>query len=148
MLTNTALKTLITKNFADVRCTAILLFIRDLVERKKFGGGIEQYRLFNKTSGQYITSVTDFMASIDDTALTMSYFYNSDTMTGDRVHPFKVVLDNIEVRLNPNSADDDQFTMMVGMPNRIMFLMNYLSDADNDLPLKIFEVRLISEKTA
>lgn len=144
MLTNADLKTILTENFADVRCTSILLFIRDLLERKKHGGGIEQYRVTNTKTGQVVTSVDDFIAGLDTDSLNMAYYRFAEKMGGDRIHPFCVIPENFEVTFNTNSDEDSNYTVSYGFKaSKIMFLINYLSDADPGLPLKVFEIRLV-----
>lgn len=144
MLSNADLKTVLTTNFDDIRCTSILLFLRDLLERKKHGGGIEQYRVTNTTTGTAITTVDEFIAALDETALTMSYYRFSEKMSGDRIHPFCVIPENFQVSLDSNSDEDANYTVSYGFKaSKIMFLVNYLSDTDPALPLKVFEIRLV-----
>lgn len=144
LITSAQLKDVLDKNFADIRTTSILLFVRDLLERKTHGGGIQQYRLKNKATDAYITTVDEFIAAIDADSLKMTYYRFSEKMGGDRIHPFAVIVDNIEVELTEHSEEDSNYTVTFGMKaNRVMFLLNYLSDADPELPLKVFEIRLV-----
>lgn len=144
LISNDQLKEVLDQNFADIRCTSILLFLRDLVARKVHGGGIEQYRLINTDTDTRITSVDEFIAAIDADKLKMSYYRFAEKMGGDRVHPFAVIIDNIAVELTPHSDEDAMYVSTYGREaTRVMFLVNYLSDADPDLPLKIFEIRLV-----
>lgn len=144
LITNAQLKDVLDANFADIRCTSILIFLRDLLERKKHGAGIEQYRVKNLTTGNWITSLEDFASLIDADKLKMSYWRAAEKMGGDRIHPFAVMIDNFEVMLDKNSDEDANFIITYGStPNRIMFLMNYLSDTDPALPLKIYEIKLV-----
>lgn len=145
MLTTTELKTIITQNFDDIRITSIVLFIDRLLERGFHGGGINQYRIKNLTTDTYITNLTEFLTAIDPNQIDMDYFYFSDKMTGDRTHPIAVILKNFEVEISNLASEDDTYIRMFGSKSkRIMFLMNYLSDGDTVLPLKIIEIRLIS----
>jgi hypothetical protein len=143
MITNADTKSLFLANLADVRISAISLFINTLISRKQFGGGIEQYRIKNTDTGDYITNLDDFALAVSDTKLTIGYYFHSDKLGGDRTHPMALTLDNLEVELNQLSGEDALYTVRYGLnAKRFMFLMNYLSDGDVDLPIKIFEVRL------
>jgi len=142
MLTKAALKDIIVENFNDIRMTSIVLFVNALIERKAHGGGVNQYRLKNKLTGTYITSVEQFLTAIDANSLKMDYYRYSDKMTGDRVHPISVVLDNIEVELQKFADEDAYYFAQYGESTRLMMLINYVSDGDTVLPLKVFEIKL------
>lgn len=146
MLTAAGIKTIIENNFADDRIFAIQSFIYRLIERKTYGDGINQYRIKNTNTNTYITSLADFLTNIDTTKLVAEYHYFCDRMGGDRAHPFYAVMENYEVELNRFSKEDSIYFNMFGENNKnIMFLFNYLADADPTLPIKIFEVKLVSK---
>ena len=74
----------------------------------------------------------------------MSMYQHTDRMAGDRTNPTVVVLQNFVVELTPHSKEDSYYTGSYGSgEKKIMFLVNYISDGDEVLPLKIFSVRLI-----
>lgn len=143
MLTKTNLKTIIVNNLNDIRITAIALFINRLISRNKYDGNIPQYRIKNIINNTYVTNLTDFSSNIDANSLIMDYYFNSDKITSDRIHPFTVILGNYIVELNPNSEEDSFYTSIYGNSSKIILLMNYLADGDITLPLKIFEIKLI-----
>lgn len=144
LITNTQLKSVLDANFADMRSTAILLFVRDLLERKQHGGGIAQYRVTNNLTNTKITTVDEFIAAIDTASLKMNYYRSAEKMGGDRIHPFTAVVDNLDVEINDFSDEDSVYSTSYGKGNKkVMFLINYLSDADGALPLKIFEIKLV-----
>ena len=144
LITSAQLKDVLDQNFADIRSTSILLFVRDLLTRKQHGGGIEQYRLTNKKDNTKITTVDQFIAAIDTDSLSMSYYRFAEKMGGDRIHPFAVLVNNIDVEMDVNADEDANYISQYGKGNKkIMFLINYLSDADPALPLKIFEIKLV-----
>ena len=145
MLTPAGLKAIVDANFADDRIFAIQSFIAKLIERKVYGGGINQYRIKNTNDDTYITNLTTFLANIDVTKLTGEYNYFNDKMGGDKNHPFTVTIHNYLVELNEFTDEDDIYRTLFGSnPKTIMFLINYLADADTILPLKIYEVKIIS----
>lgn len=145
MLTPANVKTIITANFSDDRIFSIQSFISRLIERKRFSDGINQYRIKNINDGTYVTTLADFITKIDDTKLFAEYQYNSAAMSGDRTHPFVATIGNLEIELNKHSAEDEiYFTMFGQEAKKIMFILNYTSDADTVLPIKILEVKLIS----
>lgn len=132
------------KNFQDIRISAIQLYIQRLLRRNKFSAGVSEYRIRNLLTGEYVTTMAEFETLMSTQPLTMSYHFNSDKMTGDRTHPVLVVLDNLQVELTPNSSEDEIYINSFGrLVNRIAFSLNYLSDGDLDLPIKIFEVKLV-----
>ena len=146
MLTNTQFKDIIVQNLNEDRIFAIQAFITRLVERKVFGDGIERYRIKDKITGTMVTSLDDFITKLDADSLRPDYFYYSDKMGGDRIHPTAVNLSNFEVHLDEHSFEDAVYFSMFGKGNKnILILINYLSDADTSLPLKIFEIRLIKQ---
>lgn len=144
MITAAILKDAIVANFADPRIASIQLFINQLISRKDHGNGIDQYRLTNKTTNAPITSIDDFLAAIDVTNINFGYYFYSDAITGDRVHPTYITLENISVSLNVHSYEDNVFRMQ-GAGEKILFLINYIADGDTVLPLKIYEVKLVSK---
>lgn len=144
MLNSTQIKDIVLLNLEDIRMTAIAYFINNLISRKKHGGGINQYRLKNNNTGEYITSLAEFKAALDPSSLYIDYFFYNVKNGGETTHPLSVVINNIDVELDTNSEEDGIYNMYFSSKaNRIMFLLNYLSDTDDILPLKIFEVRII-----
>lgn len=143
MLTNASIKTIIQNNLNDDRIFSIQSFITRLIERKTFGDGIEQYRIKNINTDTYITTLADFISNIDVTKLNAQYYYNSEKMGGDRVHPFMAYIGNYEVELNKHSEEDSIYFSMFGGNNKIMFLLTYISDGDTVLPIKIIEIKLV-----
>lgn len=147
MLTNIQLKDVVAQNLADLRIYAIQAFLTRLIARKTHGSGIEQYRIHDKVTNTAVTSLDDFITKLDPASLVADYFYYSDGMTGDRTHPTAVNLSNFEVKLDKNSPEDSVYFSMFGAEAKnILLLLNYLSDGDLDLPLKVFEIRLIGQK--
>lgn len=148
MLTNSQVKDVIVANLGDDRIFSIQAFLTRLIERKVFGDGIEQYRVKDKVTNSWVTNLDDFIAKLDANSLKPDYFYYSEKMGGDRVHPTAVNLTNFEVYFNEHSDEDNIYTQMFGKSSmkNILLLINYLSDADTTLPLKVFEIKLISQK--
>lgn len=149
MMTNSEIKDIIASNMADKRIYAIQAFLTRLIERKVYGDGIEQYRIKDTKSNSFVTSLSDFVTKLDADSLHPDYFYYSDKMEGDRTHPIAVNLANFEVQLNEHSDEDGIYTQVYGgkgSVKNILLLINYLSDGDLDLPLKIIEIRLIAKK--
>ena len=143
MITNAEVKETLIKNFADIRISGITLFINKLIDRGDVIEGLERYRIKNLSTGTRITTLDEFIAAIDPDKLTAEYYRYSDKMTGDRTHPFSVTLDNFSVDLDISMKEDAWFarTAYTGT-YKIMFLVNYTSDYDEGLPLKIFEIKL------
>jgi len=147
MMTNADVKDIISQNLADPRIFSIQCFLTRLIERKTYGDGILQYRIKDKVTDTYISSLDDFIAKLDTNSLVPDYFYYSDKMSGDRIHPTAVNLSNFIVTLDEHSQEDAVYFGMFGREDKnILLLLNYLSDGDLVLPLKIFEIRLIGQK--
>ena len=149
MLTKDQMKQIIVDNFNDLRITSIQCYVQSLLERKSVtvNDSITKYRMKNIATGNDITSIDEFLAAITPDSITFGYHLYSEGMSGDRVHPLHVGLNNISVTLDPYSPDDTLWSEMVGrmVDGRISFYMNYLTDMDPVLPLKIFEVRIHSK---
>ena len=147
MMTNSQVKDVIVQNLGDDRIFSIQAFIARLVERKVYGDGIERYRIKDKVTNTEVTSLDDFIAKLDINSLRPDYFYYADKMGGDRVHPTVINLSNFVVTLDEHSQEDNIYFTMFGKGDKnILLLMNYLSDADAVLPMKVFEIRLINTK--
>lgn len=143
MLTNTELKTVIVQNLNDQRLYSLQRFLTDLIERKTHGGGIPQYRITNTLTNQPVTSLTDLIDAIHPASMKPEVVKNADALGGDRLHPFRVILDNLKVTVNRYSAEDQDYFVSGKEDLKIALYINYLSDADPDLPLKVFSFRLI-----
>ncbi len=147
MLTSADLKDIIAQNLTDPRIYSIQSFLSRLIERKKYGDGILQYRIKDKITNTFVTSLDDLIAKLDANSLSSDYFYYSDKMSGDRIHPTAVNLSNFIAVFDEHSEEDAIYFNMFGRENKnILLLINYLSDGDSVLPLKIFEIRLIGQK--
>lgn len=146
MLTNAQFKDVIAQNLTDDRIFSIQAFITRLIERKVYGDGIERYRIKDKVTNTLVTSLDDFIAKLDANSMRPDYYYYADKMEGDRVHPTAINLSNFEVHLDEHSPEDGIYFSMFGKGSKnILILVNYLSDADPVLPLKIFEIRLLKQ---
>lgn len=147
MLTNSQIKDIIVQNLGDDRIFSIQAFITRLLERKVHGDGIERYRVKDKVTDTMVTSLDDFIAKLDAVSMRPDYFYYADKVQGDRVHPTIINLSNFIVTLDEHSDEDNIYFNMFGKGDKnIVLLMNYLSDADSTLPMKVFEIRLLNTK--
>lgn len=144
MMNTTQMKAVLTANMSDIRILSIQLYLTELIEREKHGDGMEQYRIVNTNTGDRVTSLTDLVNQIDPDKLHMAHYAHTDRMAGDRTNPTVVILNNFKVELSAHSKEDSMYTSIYGAGDkRIMFLVNYISDGDEVLPLKIFSVRLV-----
>ena len=149
MLTKAQLKTVLVNNLQDNRLFAIQAYLEALIERRTYGGGINQYRIKDNMTSSYITSLSDFISKLDANSLFCSYDYNCRMLDVDKTSPFILSPGNYIVELNPNSREDSLYTSKFGeglgqtYRYNIFFYINYLGDADPTLPLKIIHVRLV-----
>lgn len=143
MITNAQIKAIILQNLDDIRISSISLFLLKLISRKQFGGGINQYRLKNLNTGNYITSIEEFKVALDALMLTPDYNYNIRPNVGELIHPFTVTIDNVAIELDKNSYEDEVYLSLFSADvQKLVFHLNYMNDGDTILPLKIIEVRL------
>ena len=147
MITNARIKQLLELNLRDERMTASALFIHTLIERKVHGGGIERYRIKNKTTGQWVTSVEQFIAEIDETQIKLAYPFEGEKLQGDRVTGFLVDLSNFEVQWHYEAKSDRPFLTFfdVGTQRYFQFYLIYMNDGDEIIPLKISYTKLVGD---
>jgi len=142
-MTNEQFRAIIAANLIDVRITSITLFINRLISRNLYSAGIDQFRLKNTVTDTYIKNMQEFIAAIVPTHLTADFNYNADRMTGNSIHPMVVTFDNIDVNLNRNSIEDELYFNAYGYSSKIQMSLNYLNDADPNLPLKVYTIKLV-----
>ena len=145
MITVERVKELLDLNLRDERMAASALFISQLVARKRFGSGIEQYRIKNIVTDTWITSLEEFITQIDPAQLYLSYPYQGEKLQGDRVTGFMVTLDNLKVVWDSNARSDFPFTGIYDFKsqNTFQFYLAYMNDGDLEVPLKISFLKLI-----
>lgn len=144
MLTNAEMRDIVVQNLYDIRIFSIQAFLTRLIKRKIHGNGIEEYRIYDKVTNTNVTSLNDFITKISAKSLHADYFYYSGSMSGDCIHPFAICLSNFTITIDRNSDEDSIYFNMFGSEiKNILLLLNYLSDGDTIIPLKIYEIRLI-----
>lgn len=144
MVTKSDIKDIIVANLNDPRILSIQLFLTELITRNAIAGeGFETYRIKDTSTDTFITTLDELIAAIDANKLFAEYLKRSDRMTGDRVHPTVVVLTQFEVSLI-NDPYDEWFVNTYGSGKKFIALyLNYISDADTTLPVKVYEIKLI-----
>lgn len=143
MITKDELKTILVDNLRSPRQYGLQLFLTELLERGNYGGGIERYRVKNTVTGAYVTTLEELIAALDAEQLRPRPMFNAPKLTGDRVHPAVVVVENLSVELLSYCEDDADFLQLSGSGTKKLYLyVNYVSDDDTVLPLKIYTVKL------
>lgn len=146
MLTNAQIKTILIDNLNDLRINGAALFINNLISRENYGGGIEQYRIYNTNTNSYVESLVDFINGIDENTLVQNWNINTGLKELDKTQPTVITLSNFEVSLEKTTDEDYSFTEMYGVSTKkIVIVLNYLSDGDTILPLKIVRVKLVQQ---
>lgn len=147
MITSTRLKELLTLNLNDERMTSSVLFIKNLIAREIHGSGIEQYRIKNLVTGEWVASIEEFIAGLDETQLEMRYPYEGERLQTDRVTGFLVNLNHYEVVWGPTGLSDRPFSGRFDFDSqvRFQFMLIYMNDGDETLPLKISYVKLVGK---
>lgn len=150
MITNARIKQLLELNLRDERMTASALFIQTLIERKNHGGGIERYRIKNTVTGQWVTSVEEFITQLDANEIKLSYPFEGEKLQGDRVTGFLVDLTNFEVQWNHHSISDRPHLTFfdIGSQKYFQFYLIYMNDGDEVIPLKISYTKLVGATTS
>lgn len=144
-LTQAQLKTTIVNNLNDVRISAIAFFLEKLISRNIHGGGIEQYRVKDIKTDTFVTNLADLISRIDETYLKGDYNFNQPRQDTSRGHSISVISNQFVVEINSNSNEDRVFSGRYGSGTKIIqFGLNYFNDLDTTLPLKIYDVAIIS----
>lgn len=146
MITKARVKELLQLNLQDERATATALFIQNLIQRKSHGSGIAQYRIINTLTDQWITSLDEFISTIDAESLFLSYPYEGERLSGDKVTGFLVTIDHYEVLWDTNSKSDKDFGSAFDLNSQklFQFYLVYMNDGDLDVPLKVSYVKLVN----
>lgn len=148
MLTKANIAAIIKANFADDRIFSAPLFVSKLLARQVNGGGIPQYRMTNKTTGQLITTEAQYLAALDAEDFMINYPFDSEAQSTDRVTGFYVTVKNIEIRFNTHSQEDAFFARFLDFghhPDRvygIQMYLGYMNDGDAVLPIKLIYQRM------
>ena len=146
MITPARVKELLTLNLRDERVTSAALFIQNLIARDRYGSGIEQYRIKNLLTGKWVTSLEQFILQLDESKIRLEYPYEGERLQTDRVTGFVIRLDQYEVQWGVRTFSDQRFSNFFDFETQrhFQFMMAYMNDADEALPLKISFVKLIS----
>lgn len=145
MISKERVKELLQLNLRDERITSAALFISNIVQRKTYGSGVEQYRIKNTLTGQWVTSLDEFINSISQDDVFLSYPYEGERLAGDKVTGFLATIDHFEVIWNPESKSDKDFASFFDLKTQklFQFLMVYMNDGDTTLPVKATYVKLV-----
>ncbi len=147
MLSHSDLKNIIISNLADDKIVGVQYYLTELLERRKHGDGIPQYRIKNTLTDTYVQTLVDIGSSID--AASMSVFCHpmeSKLSTNQMVMPVIVYVNNLTVELIRISDSDVYFGSASGTGiKKLAFTVGYTGDGDADLPLKIINVKLVDK---
>ena len=146
MITPARLKELLTLNLRDERMTSAALFIQNLIARDRYGSGIEQYRIKNLLTGEWVTSLEQFILQLDESKIRLEYPYEGERLQTGRVTGFVIRLDQYEVQWGVRTFSDQRFSNFFDFETQrhFQFMMAYMNDGDEALPVKISFVKLIS----
>ena len=121
----------------------INLFLEGLIERKVFGDGLEQYRVYDKNADKFITSKDELIAAISEDRIEYGEVKESGNTSGEYIIPVYVIPTNLSVTLNRHSNEDYRYLSKFGDSSAICFYMTYMNDLDTTFPLKVFNVKLV-----
>lgn len=142
MLTEAALKTLITANLADDKLYGIQLLLTELIKREKHDAVIPQYRMQNNLVD--VTTLAGLISAIPAATVkieTTTTYFNSAALS---TVPIVVTFPDIKVVVNSKFLSDSKLAVQHGTGNyKLAFVMGYVNDGDAALPLKIVNVLLV-----
>lgn len=147
MLNKTQLVTLLSDNLTSSKVLSAQAFLDSLIERQKYDVSIPQYRIKDSVTNTRVTSVSDFISKLSTTDLKYSYDYNAKFEL-DKMGPLLLFPTNFTVELIKNCEEDSLYFGKFGSGlnsdgnMQLIFVMNYLADTDDVLPLKIITIRL------
>lgn len=129
----------------DIRCAAARLCIEDVLKRRKFSASIPEYRVYVRGTQTPITSFDQFLTHITETNITMTYdlgFVGNNYE--DKCKPVTILINNLEARFMTGIDEDNYFTTRYGVGASIFTItLNYVSDNDTLVPLKVIESSII-----
>ncbi|EKD89678.1 MAG: hypothetical protein ACD_33C00008G0004 [uncultured bacterium] len=160
MLTPVQIKQILIDNLNSNLQYSTQLFLTNLITRNDVNCGLNLLRIKDITDNLYITDLADLIANLDESFMTIEVgnnFVNSDTVHS-ALKPVIITLENLEVELYTNANIDSNFNSSnllnieltksnVVYPvekyvKKIMFVLNYLNDADTVTPIKIVNTLL------
>lgn len=146
MSLKTELATLLKASLQDVRCAAPRFFIEECFKRTVFGGGIPEHRLTETVTELPVTDMTELMSHItEDNIKVRVYNGNKSNNFKDKCKPISLTLENVVVNLNKN-CEEDSFCSQYNPSTtlKFCFIMGYVGDNDQNLPLKLIDCFLVS----
>jgi hypothetical protein len=136
-------------NLSDPRMHSICLYINDLITRQAPEVTVSTHRVWNTTTNVAVQNFEQFRSAIVAQSMLQAHPYQGEKISNDRVMGYTLVPTNLEVRFNIHSEEDLRFSQHqnyfadFNSTYRFSFLMAYMNDADQAVPLKISSVRLI-----
>ena len=125
----------------------IYLFLSELIERSKYTqlGGL--YRVINTITNTAVVSVEDFLNSLSPSSVVARFNFN-EGYDSSRPHSLYVTVSNLIVKLDSTNSEDQIWLEKYGSSAKyVRFYMNYLTDLDPNIPLKVCDIKLVSNLT-
>lgn len=147
MLPKNKLVDLIVANLDSNFCFPAIAFLDSLIERQKYDANIPRYRIKDSVTNTRVTSVADFEDKLTIADIKYSYDYNAK-FEPDKMGPLLLYPTNFTVELIEGCEEDSLYFSKFGSGSnldgkmQLIFVLNYLNDADNSLPLKLIAIRL------
>lgn len=149
MQTPEQVKNALVANLNDLRMHGICLFINDLIARQTPEPTVAAYRIYNKATSAFIENITQFKTAIVAEHLKQIAPFSGERLSNDRVMGYGVIPTNLELRFNIHSKEDTRFSdhqnyfASYGATYNFQFLMCYMNDGDETVPVKVSSVRLV-----
>jgi len=122
----------------------IYLFLNELIKRNSYTQSSTLYRITNNVTNNPVVSVEDFLDSLSSTSAIARFNFNAsfDASIPRSLH---VTASNLIVKLDSTNSDDQIWLEKYGSKaTYVRFYMNYLTDLDSAIPLKVCDIRLVS----
>lgn len=122
----------------------IYLFLNELIKRNSYTQSSTLYRVTNNVTNNPVVSVEDFLDSLSSTNVIARFNFNAsfDASIPRSLH---VTASNLIVKLDSTNSDDQIWLEKYGSKaTYVRFYMNYLADLDSAIPLKVYDIRLVS----
>ncbi len=123
----------------------IYLFLNELIKRNNYTQASGLYRVMNSTTNNAIASVEEFLDALSPTSVVARFNFNAsfDASIPRSLH---VTASNLIVKLDSTNSDDQIWLEKYGSKaTYVRFYMNYLTDLDSAIPLKVCDIRLVSK---
>lgn len=144
---------LIKANMEDIRMLAVRLSLEELLVRKKEVGQVRLSRLYKTgttveeggEAPEPIGGIEEFLANLSEDGIEVRPYAVRGSNAGGNVTSLQVTVTNMELHFIPWVDSDSEISNRMGnayADSHVCFVMGYMNDGDETLPLKTTSVFL------